>query len=435
MKTRFRNGQFLTSPSEGEFFRGDMIVEDGVITSFQSMDKFNHNEQSLCDKEVDLEGKLVLPGFVNTHGHLGGSLLRGVGDDLPLKEWLETKMWPNEARLTQEDIQLGAKVAIAEMIKSGTTTFVDMYHLHMHDVCGIVEKTGIRAALGRGMIGLCSKEEQEMKLQAAIELYERWHKKDDDRIRILLMPHSPYTCPPEFLKRIVEEARKRGIMLHTHLSETRAEVTEHVEKYGQTPAMHLDELGFFEQPTLAAHGVHLTDSEQQLLADRQVSLSHNPVSNAKLGSGIAPIRKLMDAGVIVSLGTDSVASNNNLDMLEELRFANLLQKAYHEKATELTAGEALAMATENGGKALQWNVGRLQPGMKADFITMSTNTTRHAPAFSERLISHIVYSSQSADILDTYVAGEPLMRDRKLLTIDEEAVLKAIHAMKEKTPD
>ncbi len=372
---------------------------------------------------VDLNGKWVLPGLINTHGHTGMSLLRGYSDDLPLESWLKEKMWPMEAKLDKESVKAASSLAILEMMKTGTTTFLDMYHIFLDEIANLVDESGLRAVITRGMIGLCSEVEQLAKLDEAVSFATNWRGQADGRIQTMLSPHAPYTCPPSFIEMIVEKAKENELPIHIHLSETKKEVEDHIAQYGIRPVEHLLSLGVFSMPTLIAHGVHVNDEEIDILASNNVAVSHNPMSNLKLGSGIAPIPKMIKQGVLVALGTDSVASNNNLDVFQELRMAALIHKGNTYNSTVITATEALQFATVNGAKALQNNnIGSLTEGNEADFITIDPSKHPHLQP-KEHIISHIVYSASGADVCDVYVKGKQLMKDRNCLTVDEERII------------
>lgn len=420
MKQLFYNGVIVTGEKGKLVKNGFILVEDGIIQAVGSgnpMPKYDN-----IDNKVNLNHNWVLPGLINTHGHIGSTLLRGFGDDLPLDVWLKTKMWPMEGKFTEETIQAAASLAILEMLKSGTTTFLEMYHLHLNLIAELVQKSGIRSVITRGMIGLCSSIEQEQKLAEAISLSDSLKKIGEGRITTMLAPHAPYTCPPAFLEMIAIEAKRKKLPIHIHLSETAKEVNEHVAKSGKRPAIHLAELGLFDVHTLIAHGVHLSEEELEILANYDVAVSHNPISNLKLGSGIAKIPKMLQKNILVAIGTDSAASNNNLDMFQEMRMAALIHKGNQEDPTVVSAEEALVMATYNGSKALRLeNVGIIQEGKDADFIVVDSQLPHLQP--NEHPISHLVYSASGADVLDVYVKGNCLVRNRECLTIDEEKVI------------
>lgn len=395
-----------------------LVVEDGWISYVGA----SPEPPDAYDEVVDLGGKALLPGFVNTHGHAVMSLLRGYGDDLPLKTWLEEKMWPMEGKFGPDQGESGAALAVLEMIKGGTTCFVDMYD-HMDQVAEVVDRSGIRARLCRGAIGLCSEEEQDEKLWEAISFAKNWHGAADGRITAMMAPHAPYTCPPAFIERFVESAADLGLPIHTHMSETEAEVQQNVDDYGVRPVEHLRRLGVFDLPALVAHAVHLTEDELETLASYDVKVSHNPGSNLKLGSGVAPVSKMLERGMRPSLGTDGAASNNNLDMLEEIRLAALIHKGAGRDPLAVPAATALHMGTSYGaeGAFLEDQIGTLQTGKKADFITIDLDAPHMQPAHD--VLSNVVYSAACSDVRDVYVDGRPVMRERECLTLDEEKVI------------
>lgn len=417
MKQIFYNGTIVTGEPSKVIKNGYMVVENGIISEIGSETPHLENV-----KKIDLKGKWVMPGLINTHGHIGSALLRGYSDDLPLKQWLETKMWPMEAKFTEKTVKAGAELAILEMLKSGTTTFLEMYHLHLDMIANIVSNVGIRAVLTRGMIGLCSPKQQEQKLIEAYQLSESVSKQGEGRITSMLAPHAPYTCPPEFLNAVVNVAKEKQLPIHIHAAETAKEVAEHKSKYGITPVEHLQELGVFDQHCLIAHAVHLTEVEFDILAINNVAVSHNPISNLKLGSGIANVSKMIERNINVSLGTDSTASNNNLDMFQEMRMAALVHKGASQDPTIIPSEVALALATLNGAKSLCLeNVGLLTEGYIADFITVNSNAPHLQP--KEHTISHLVYSASGSDVVDVYINGKCIVRNREMLTIDEERVI------------
>lgn len=420
MKRLFTNAVVLTM-AEGysePVFSGALAVDEGVISYVGPAPV----ETGSYDEVVDLGGKALLPGLVNTHGHASMSLLRGYGDDLPLKTWLEEKMWPMEGRFGPEQSRWGAALAAVEMIKGGTTCFVDMYD-YMDQVAEITEQSGLRASLCRGVIGLGSEAEQNAKLREAVSFAESWHGQAGGRITTMMGPHAPYTCPPAFIERFVESARDLGLPLHTHMSETGAEVQQNVDEYGVRPVGHLRRLGAFDVPALVAHAVHLTEEELQTLASHDVKVSHNPGSNLKLGSGVAPVPAMLQHGMRPSLGTDGAASNNNLDMLEEIRLAALIHKGAHHDPLTVPAETALRMGTVYGAEAafLAETTGTLEAGKKADFITIDLDVAHLQPVHD--VLSNVVYSAFGSDVRDLYVEGEPLMRSGECLTLDEEEVI------------
>ncbi len=395
-----------------------IAIEDGVITHIaDSPDELPHPEREF-DAVISGKDKLVMPGLINAHTHLSMTLLRGYADDLPLMTWLREKIWPLEARLTPDDIYWGALLGLAEMIRSGTTCFADMYFA-MDRVAEAVEASGLRALLSYGIIAPEPGEKLDRELKIAEEFVERFHNAADGRVRAAVSPHAPYTCHPRVWEKAVELARERGLIVHTHLSETRTEVEEARKRWGKTPPEHLESLGVFKVPVLAAHCVHLTDRDIEILKRHDVRPVHNPTSNLKLASGVAPVWKLVRAGLTVALGTDGAASNNDLDMFEEVRLAALLQKGILEDATALPALEALKLATVNGARALGWpDLGAIEVGRRADLIVLDVAAPHWTPRYDA--ISNVVYAAKGADVVTVIVDGRLVMKDHEILTFDEE---------------
>jgi 5-methylthioadenosine/S-adenosylhomocysteine deaminase len=417
MKTAYKNAILLTMETDFSPFIGTLVIEDDAIYGVYEGKKI----PIAVDRTIDMNNKAILPGFINTHGHTAMSLLRGYADDLPLQEWLEEKMWPLEGKYKREQITAGTALSIAEMIRSGTTCFLDMYD-YMDAVGELVEETGIRASLCRGCIGFGDDTLRKSKLIEATNFAKNWNGAAGGRISTMMSPHSPYTCTPDYISQFVNKASELGLPIHTHMSETAREVAQNVKEYGKRPVEHLDLLGFFDLPSLVAHAVHLTEEEIKILASKDVKISHNPGSNLKLGSGIAPVTKMLNVGIRPSLGTDSSASNNNLDLLEEIQLAALIHKGINQDPLAVPAKTALLMGTIYGAEALFLDkiTGTLTKGKKADFITIDLTGTHMHPAHD--IVSHIVYASSRSDIVDVFVDGKALMRNRELTTIDEEKV-------------
>lgn len=388
---------------------GDRLVYVGPDSGFQGAP----------DEWVDAGGKLALPGLVNAHTHTPMSLLRSYADDLPLHEWLNDRIFPAEDRLTEEDAYWGAMLSAGEMIRTGTTSFVDMY-FHMDAVAQAVDESGLRAVLSRGIVP----SEGEKKLREGVEFARKWRGRADGRISTMLGPHAPYTCPPPFLKEVAAAARDERLAVHIHLAETGGEVAEMREKYGLSPIELVYECGLCEIPMLAAHAVCVDEHDIRLLAENHAGVAHCPRSNLKLASGIAPLTAMLDAGVAVGIGTDSASSNNNLDMFEEMRLASLLAKGSTSDPIAVPAPAALRLATAGGAAiaGLSDRVGRLEAGLQADLILVGLNRFHLAP--DRNPTSLMVYSAKGADVTDAMVAGKWLMRDRQLTTIDEDLVVR-----------
>lgn len=420
-KQLFYNGFIVTGEERTPINNGYLLVEDGFIIEV-GKELPERNKMVDITEWINFEGKWVMPGLINTHGHAGSTLLRGYSDDLPLQEWLNTKIWPMESKFTKKTVKAGLNLAIVEMLKSGTTTFLEMYHLHLDTMAKIISDSKIRAVLCRGMIGLCSLKEQQKKLKLACELADYVKKVGYGKITSMLAPHAPYTCPPSFLKDICVTAKQKALPIHIHVSETRKEVEEHVNNFGLTPILHLSQIGLFESHCLIAHAVHVTDEEMKIIADKNVYISHNPTSNLKLGSGIANVPKMLLNNIKVALGTDSTASSNNLDMFQEMKMAALIHKGIHQDPTLIPSDVALTLATRNGAEALCLdNVGLLKQNYKADFITINNRGVHLQP--NDHVISHLVYAATGSDVVDVYINGECVVKNKEVLTMDEERVV------------
>lgn len=410
------NGTLLTLQNDTLIHKGFIIIEGNRIR--QIGEGTYQGEQSFVQK-IDASGKVIMPGLINAHGHAPLSLLRGYADDLPLQDWLKSKVWPFEKRLTQERIFWGAQLAILEMLKTGTTCYTDVYY-QMDEVAHVVEQSGIRAVLSCVMYG--TEYEENEYIKESREFMNKWNLANNGRIRTFLGPHSVYTCTPAFLRKVSEVSHELNQPIQIHLSETEKEVSECIGKYGCTPIQLMEQIGLFEQPTLAAHCVHVTDEDMDILARNKVCVSHNPDSNLKLGSGIAPVFKMISKGITVGLGTDSAASNNNLNLMDEIRMAAMLHKGVEKDSTAITAYQALCMATKQGAKSLfsEHTHGTLQPGALADMIFIDMDAPYYYP--KHNIISNFVYSGQSSDVSDVIVDGKFIVRNYQILTMDEEKI-------------
>ncbi|MBP2030471.1 5-methylthioadenosine/S-adenosylhomocysteine deaminase [Methanohalophilus levihalophilus] len=411
-----KNGYVLTmDPSKGDLGNGEVAIDGNKIVYV------GDSYEGSAENVIDAKGMVVMPGLVNTHTHAGMALLRGYADDLPLSSWLEDHIWPVEAKLTPEDLYIGTKLACLEMIKSGTTCFADMY-IHMDNVAKAVEECGIRAALSYGMIDLGDKEKAEHELKEGKRFVCEFNGAADGRITAMYGPHAPHTCSRDFLIRVREQARKDNVKVHIHVLETEAELNQMKTQFGMCSVNMLDEAGFLDGDVLAAHCIWLSGGDMDILRDRCVNVSHNPVSNMKLASGIAPVPELLDRGVNVSLGTDGCASNNNLDMFEEMKMAALLHKVNSMDPTVVDARTVLEMATVNGAQALGIQAGMLKEGNFADLIIVDMNQPHLTPLYD--VASHLVYSARGSDVVTTIVNGQLLMKDGVVLPMDENEVLK-----------
>ncbi len=371
------------------------------------------------DRIISGKNKVCMPGLINAHTHIGMSLFRNYADDLPLQEWLNDKIWPAEAKLTDEDIYWGSLLSIVEMIEGGTTTFCDMYFALDH-IGMAIEESGIRGMMTRGITAITGGAYE--KLEETEDLHTRWHKAADDRIRIMVAPHAPYTCDVEFLKASKELAERLGTGIHIHLSETKGEVEDSIRNHNMTPIELMNEIGLFDVHTIAAHCVHVNERDMDILKEKNVYPVNCPGSNLKLASGFAPVDQMMKKGIGVSLGTDGSSSNNNLNMFEEMNLAAIVNKAVNLDALSITADQAIEMATINGARALAWSdkIGSIEVGKCADIILIDLDKSHHYP--KHNISSSVAYSTQASDVDTVIINGDIIMENRKILTLDVEKI-------------
>jgi 5-methylthioadenosine/S-adenosylhomocysteine deaminase len=412
-----KDGYVITvDPQRRIFERGSVAIEGDKIVAV------GKGVKAKAETVIDARGKAILPGLINAHTHLSMTLFRGVADDMPLMEWLETKIWPIEENLTADDCYTGALLGCLEMIKSGTTCFADQY-FHMKDVARAVEEAGLRGVLSRGIIELDDPKKREATIKEGERLVKTCHGKANGRILTMFGPHASYTCSPECLMQVKELAKKYKVGIHIHISESQDEVDKVTKKYGKRPVEHLDSIGFLGPEVLAAHCVWLAEREIAVIRERGVKPVHNPVSNMKIACGVAPVPGMLAAGIPVALGTDGAASNNSLDMFNEMKFAALLSKVHKLDPTVVPAQATLEMATINGAIALglQDKIGSLEVGKKADIVLVDMKKPHLVPLHN--VISHLVYSAVGGDVDTVIVDGKILMQGRKVLTLDEDKVL------------
>lgn len=368
------------------------------------------------DRIINGENQIAMPGLINAHTHLGMSFFRNYADDMALEEWLEDKCWPLEAKLTDEDIYKASLLSMAELIRTGTTTFVDMYY-EMHRVGEAALDIGIRGVLTRG---ITDGEGMEAKFAEVEKLISDWHE-DGGMLMVMPAPHAVYTCSPETIQRLSTMAKDHGLGLHTHANETQTETSNSLKQFGKTPIAHLAACGAFDVPAIAAHCVTANAEDIEILKAYGVSVAHNPSSNLKLASGLAPIQAMLDAGVNVCLGTDGPASNNMLDMFMEMREASLIAKVQTMDPTALPAYQVLEMATVNGAKAIgRADLGKLASGMTADLILLDRQGIHHAP--KNNIYSELVYSTHGLDVTTVIIDGKIVMKNGLLENIDIERV-------------
>ncbi len=374
-------------------------------------------------ERIDCRGKVLLPGLINCHTHLPMTVLRGYADDFDLQTWLSKYIFPVEAKLDGRCVRTGALLGIAEAVASGTTSFTDMYYF-CGDILTAVEESGVKANISRGT-SLFSDDfsfDSHVGCTEMRRLHGDWHGRDSGRIRIEASIHAEYTSNPKLWSAVAEFAAANGLGMHIHLSETRKEHQDCIAKYGMTPAAVLDRSGVWNTRAVAAHCVWVSDADMELLAARGVNVAHNPVSNLKLASGIAPVPALLGKGINVALGTDSVASNNSHDLFEEIKASALIHKGVSGDPRAVSALDALRLATVNAARAQgrQDECGRIAPGMDADLILLDFDRPHLQPCHN--VVSNLVYSARGSDVVLTMVRGRVLYRDGRFTTIDMEAV-------------
>ncbi|WP_250307498.1 TRZ/ATZ family protein [Streptococcus sp. Marseille-Q3533] len=400
------------------------VYLDGILAVKESQIVYvgQENQEILkqADQIIDYQGAWIMPGLVNCHTHSAMTGLRGIRDDSNLHEWLEDYIWPAEAEFTPEMTTKAVKEALTEMLQSGTTTFNDMYNPNGVDIAEVYE--AVKASKMRCYFSptLFSSEAETTKeaitrTRAIIETIKGYQ---DPNLKVMVAPHSPYSCSRDLLESSLELAKEENIPLHIHVAETQEESGIILKRYGKRPLAFLDELGYLDHKAVFAHGVELNEAEITRLADSQVAIAHNPISNLKLASGIAPVVQLQKAGVAVGIATDSVASNNNLDMFEEGRTAALLQKMKNGDASQFPIETALKSLTIEGAKVLGManEIGSLEVGKQADFLVIQPQGKIHLQP-QENMLSHLVYAVKSSDVNDVYIAGEQVVKDGQVLTV------------------
>lgn len=420
-------GDYLLTmdPEQPELRDAAVVVRDSVIVDLGPRERIDR--AWVAKASIAGEGRVLMPGLVNGHTHTAMTLFRGMVDDLDLMTWLNSYVFPMEGRfVTPEFVRTGSELACWEMIRGGTTTFVDMY-FYPDEIAGVVDRCGLRAVIGAPHIDYPSPgfTGWDDSFAAAADFVRRWQGRHP-RITPAFAPHAPYTVSAEHLQATAEKAAELNAVVSMHLAEAPAESEFIAAEYGTSPVRHVAGLGLYQLPLIAAHMVQLDEEDVALTAEAGVGAIHNPTSNMKLGAGISPAPTMLAAGVNVGLGTDGAASNNDLDLWEEVRLAALLHKVASGDPTAVPAGQALAMATRLGAAAIHMDsvIGQLKVGMQADMIQLDVTRTHHMPLYD--IQSHLVYVLDSHDVQTTIVAGQVLMRDRQVLTIDEPALRAAV---------
>ncbi|MFC7133028.1 MULTISPECIES: amidohydrolase [Salinibaculum] len=403
-------GQVLTPETTVE--RADVLVDQDTGT----IEAVGTDLDAAGAETLDASGGLVIPGLVNAHSHVAMTLFRGHADDKELDAWLQEDIWPVEAELQAEDVAAGTRLGVAEMIRSGTTTFADMYFF-MPEVAEVVAETGMRARLGHGCISV-GKDDADARgdFREGLDFAREYDGYADGRVTTMFNPHSLTTVFEDHFADYVPEAREAGMTVHFHANETTDEVDPIVDERGRRPLDWADDLGLLADDSFIAHGVHVDESEIELLADRGTAVIHCPASNMKLASGMAPVQEMLDAGVTVGLGTDGPASNNDLDMFDEMRDAAMLGKLAADDASAVDAATTVDLATKGSADAIGVDSGRIAEGANADVAVLSLDAPHLTPPHD--LVSHLAYAASGSDVRHTVCDGQVLMRDRELTTID-----------------
>ncbi len=413
MNILIENVKILTM-ADGEIIKnGNIYIENEIIKKITS-DEIDFS----YDKKIDGKNYLAMPGFVNAHTHVGMSLFRNFSDDVELMTWLNEKIWPLEDKLIEKDVYWASLLSHAEMIMTGTTSFADMYYFEDQTIKAL-EKSKMRAQISRG---LTLEDKNHKKIEENIELFKKYENSQNGRINIAFGPHAVYTTDKSYLKEINKYAKKYKMPIHIHLSETKTENTDCMKRFNQSPTEVFEECGIFENKTIAAHGVYLSDKDLDILSKYDVSLVHNPSSNLKLSSGFLDCTRVINKKINLAMGTDSSASNNNLSMIKEISLTSLVSKYYNPQ--NLKAYDVLKMATINGAKALGLDdkIGTLEEGKLADIILIDLNNPNHTP--QNNLISSLCYSTFDNDVSYVIINGDLVYDDKKFVYLNEKEIIK-----------
>lgn len=391
-----------------------------ILVSGNQIEKIEPEINEEVDEKINAKNMIVMPGLVNTHTHLAMSIFRGYKDDQKLMDWLENAIFPVEDKLEPDDIYWNSFLSCIEMIKSGTTTCNDMY-FGMNKVIESIEATGLRAVVAWCMTDDAIRDKVEKTRE-----YAKKYNVPDSKIKIFTSPHAPYSCNPDTIKLCVDLAKELKTGLHIHLSETLDEEKTIYERYDKRGTEYLNDLGVFDVPVVLAHGIYISDSDIAILKNIKGGISHNPISNCKLSSGICDVVKLRKNGINVGLGTDGIGSTATLDMFEEMKMAAYLQKVNTKNPTSITAYEILKMATIEGAKVLglQDEIGTLEVGKKADMIFIKTDKIHLCP--ENDVCANIAYSANGADVDTVMIDGNIIMQNRKMMNINEKEVMKEV---------
>lgn len=417
MSILIKHGTIVTQNEQRDVFEGSLYIEDNIITEISKK-----TISVEADFKIDASGQILIPGLINTHTHLPMTLLRGYGDDLGLTEWLQTRIWPVEAKLSAESVKPGAELGLIEMMQSGTTTLTDMYFFE-ETIAETVDRFGMRAVLGFAFIDAGTPQYLRDQLFDKAEQFVKTYR-SHDRIKPSLAPHGTYTCGPETLHEVRSLADQYHVLVQIHCAETRDEVYDVKNRYGKRPVAQLKEFGLLAPDVLLAHCGWITKSEISDMKEAKVKVSHCPVSNMKIATGgFTPIPEFVEAGVCVSLGTDGAASNNTLDMFETMKFTSLIHKQHRWDSRVASAQTVFDFATIGGAKALGLDdrIGSLEEDKCADVAIVDFSSARLTPCHDP--ISHLVYAVHGSDVSTTIVDGKPLYLQRSVEVVDEENVI------------
>jgi len=411
---------------------GFVAVSAGKISAAGAADEIKNYQ---AEEIIDAGNSIIMPGLINTHTHAAMAYFRGLADDLPLDVWLNQHIWPAEAKyVNAEFVKKATELACLEMLKAGVTCYNDMYFFGQAMAEPAI-KSNLRVLVGITILDFKNPEEG---IREAVSLAKEY--KDNEFIKIVLAPHAIYTCSKNILEKVKETAETENLRLHMHVSETEKEVSEAKKNFSKSPVEYLDELGILSDKLIAAHSVWLSDSDLEIYKNRGVKVAHCPISNMKLASGVAPLKRMLELGITVGLGTDGAASNNSLDLFSDMRACALLHKVYPVKSgeagaeqfngvnnydpTTVSAKEVVRMATSGGAKVLglEKEIGSLEVGKKADIITINLNKPHLVPIYDP--YSHLVYCVNGEDVENVIVNGKVIMKNREVKTLDEEKILK-----------
>jgi 5-methylthioadenosine/S-adenosylhomocysteine deaminase len=413
-----KGAMIVTMDDAMTVIKGGHVVVDGEKITYVGKDEPELSEKVTV---INCEKYCIMPGFYNAHTHVPMTLLRSYGEELPLDRWLSERIFPAEAKLNEEIVRWGSELSIAEMLAGGTVSFSDMYFFS-EEIIEAVLRTKIKGNVAKALV--CFDEvnlNDDGRLKGAQDLYHTYHNRNNGQVKVDIAVHAIYTSNKDYLARVAEEINLLDAVRHIHLSETKKENEDCRVRYQKSPTEVFYESGMFSKPTMAAHCVHLSPSDREILKKCGVTVAHNPTSNLKLGSGIADIGAMMEMGINVALGTDGCASNNNLNMLEEMHLAALLPKGFFQDPTRVSAREALKMATINGAKAQgRADCGSIEVGKRADLIAIDFDKPHLTPNYD--VIYNLVYAAQGADVCLTMADGKILYKDGEYMTLDIEKV-------------